>query len=99
METITLPSGSEHLFTYPPHYFLKLRPHSLGVAYRGSSLVCYNVTYLEYKSACGVVVYAIPVSHITDMRELAMDVLQCDRIISKATLNSHGEVDAPSLIK
>ena len=33
---------------------LKLFPHSLGIAYRGSSLVCYSVTYLEYKSLCHV---------------------------------------------
>ena len=56
------------------------------VAYCGSSLVCYSVTYLEHKSACRVV-YAIPLSHISDIRELAIDFFgrhsrmgrKCDR--------------------
>ena len=48
----------------------KLLPWTLGVAYRGSSLVCYSVTYLEYKSPRRVV-YAIPMSHISDIHELA----------------------------
>ena len=65
----------------PPEFLtLKLLPHSLGVAYRSSSLVCYSVTYLEYKSACRVV-YAIPLSHISDIRELAMEFFIIDRII------------------
>ena len=51
---------------------LKLLSHSLGVAYS------YSVTYLEYKSACRVV-YAIPLSHISDIRELAMEFLLFDR--------------------
>ena len=57
---------------------LKLLPHSLGEAYRVSSLVCYSVTYLEYKSACRVV-YAMPLSHISDIRELAMEYFIIDR--------------------
>ena len=57
---------------------LKLLPHSLGVAYHGSSLVCYRATYLEYKSPCRIV-YAIP--HISDIRELAMEFFIIDRII------------------
>ena len=78
---------------------VKLLPHSLGVAYRGSSLVCYSVTYLEYKSACRVV-YAILLSHISDIRELSMEFFRVtENYISKATLNIHGKVDAPSLIK
>ena len=69
---------------------LKLLPHDLGVAYRGPSLVCYSVT--EYKSACRVV-YAIPLSHISDIRELAMAfLLLTNNYISKATLNIHGKV-------
>ena len=59
-------------------WHLKLLPHDLGVAYHGSSLVCYSVTYLEYKSACRVV-YAIPLSHISDIRELAMEFVIIDR--------------------
>ena len=46
---------------------LRLLPHSLGVAYRGSSVVSYSVTYLECKSACRVV-YAIPLSRNSDIR-------------------------------
>ena len=60
---------------------LKLLPHDLGVAYHGSSLVYYSVTYLEYKTACRVV-YAIPLSHVSDIRELAMAfAIICQRII------------------
>ena len=66
-------SGLVHFCAQATGY-LKLLPHSVGVAYRGSSLVCYSVTYLEYKSACRVV-YAIPLSHLSDIRELAMDFL------------------------
>ena len=55
-----------------------LLPHRLGVAYRDSSLVCYRVTHLEYKSACRVV-YASPLSHISDIRELAIDFFLFDR--------------------
>ena len=81
------------------NYYLKLLPHSLGVAYRGSSLVCYSVTYLEYKSACRVV-YTISLSHISDIRELAMAfLLLTENYISKATLNIYGKVYAPSLHK
>ena len=53
---------------------LKLLTRDLGVAYRGSSLVCYSVTYvwnIGHKSAFRVV-YAIPLSNISDIRELAM---------------------------
>ena len=57
---------------------LKLLPHSLGVTHRGSSLFCYSVTYLEYKTACRIV-YVIPLSHIIDIRELAMKFLLFDR--------------------
>ena len=41
-------------------YLKKKLPHDRGVAYHGSSLVCYiySVTYLEYKSACQVI-YAV----------------------------------------
>ena len=79
--------------------FLKLLPHSLGVVYRGSSLVCYSVTYLDYKSACRVV-YAIPLSHISDIRELPFFFhlyieFVTENYISKATLNIHGKCDAP----
>ena len=45
---------------------LRLLPHA-------SSLVCYSVTYLEYKNAFCRVVYAIPLSHVRDIRELAME--------------------------
>ena len=73
-----------------PDIFERLNqiPHSLGVAYRGSSLVCYSVTYLEYKSAC-LVVYAITLWHISDIRELAMEfLLLTENYISKATLKA-----------
>ena len=53
---------------------LKLLHH----AHRSSSLVCYSVTYLEYKSVCRVV-YAIPMSHISDIREFAMAFFIIDR--------------------
>ena len=61
---------------------LKLLPHSLGVgvAYRGSSLVCCSVMYLEYNSA-RLVVYTIPLSHISDIRELAMEFFRVFREI------------------
>ena len=49
---------------------VNLHRHDLAVAHRGAGLVCYSVTYLEYKSACPAV-YAIPLSHISDIRELA----------------------------
>ena len=59
---------------------LNLHRHDLAVAHRGAGLVCYSVTYLEYKSACPAV-YAIPLSHISDIRELARNFLESDRII------------------
>ena len=58
---------------------LNLHRHDLAVAHRGTGLVCYSVMWLEYKSACRVVVYAIPLSHISDIRELAMELLESDR--------------------
>ena len=57
---------------------LNLHHHDLAVAHRGSGLVCYSLTYLEYKSACRAV-YAIPLSHSSDIRELAMEFLESDR--------------------
>ena len=57
---------------------LNLHRHDLAVAHRGAGLVCYSVTYLEYKSACPAV-YAIPLSHISDIRELARNFLESDR--------------------
>ena len=51
---------------------LNLHRHDLAVAHCGSGLVCYSLTYLEYKSACEAV-YATPLSHIGDIRELAME--------------------------
>ena len=74
---------------------LKLLRHDLGIANRGSSLVCYSLTYLEYKSLYRVI-YAIPLSHISDIRELAVFFLLTNNYISKATLNIHGKIDAPS---
>ena len=84
-----------------PAFTLKPLPRDLGVAYRGSILVCYSVTYLEYKSACRVI-YAIPLSHISDIRELAKPMaflLLTDNYISKAALNINGKVDASSVHK
>ena len=46
------------------------------------------------------VVYAIPLSHISDIRELAMAfLLLTENYISKATLYIHGKVDGPSVHK
>ena len=59
---------------------LNLHRHDLAVAHRGAGLVCYSVTYRTYKSACRAV-YAIPLSHIRDIRELARNFLESDRII------------------
>ena len=59
---------------------LNLHRHDLAVAHRGAGLVCYSVTYLEYKSVCRAV-YAIPLSHIRDIRELARNFLESDIII------------------
>ena len=53
---------------------------------------------MEYKSACRAV-YAIPLSHISDIRELAMELFACDReLYFKSSINIHGKRDAPSLI-
>ena len=55
--------------------------------------------YLEYKCACRAV-YANPLSHISDIRELAMEFCACDRdLYFKCPINMHGKRDAPSLIK
>ena len=79
--------------------WLNLHRHDLAVAHRGAGLVCYSVTYLEYKSACPAV-YAIPLSHISDIRELARNFLESDReLYFKRPINIHGKLDAPSLIK
>ena len=78
---------------------LNLHRHDLAVAHRGAGLVCYSVTYLEYKSACRAV-YAIPLSHIRDIRELARNFFESDReLYFKCPINIHGKLDAPSLIK
>ena len=65
------------------HDILKLLPHSLGVAYRGSSLVCHSVMYLAYSTACRVL-YAVFLACIDDICVLVLKI-----IISKATLNIH----------
>ena len=73
----------------------------LAVAHCGAGLVCYSVTYLEYKSACRAV-YAIPLSHIRDIRVLARNFLESDReLYFKRPINIiiHGKLYAPSLIK
>ena len=57
---------------------LNLHRHDLAVAHRGAGLVCYSVTYLEYKSECRPV-SAIALSHISDIRELARNFLESDR--------------------
>ena len=73
--------------------------HDLAVAHRGAGLVCYSVTYLEYKSACRAV-SAIPLSHISDIRELARILLESDReLYLKRPINIHVKLDAPYLIK
>ena len=73
--------------------------HDLAVAHRGAGLVCYSVTYLEYKSACRAV-YAIPLSHISDIRELARHLLESDRgLYFKRAINFQWKLDAPYLIK
>ena len=78
---------------------LNLHRHDLAVAHRGLGVVCYSVTYLEYQSACRAV-YASPLSHISDIRELPMEFLKCDReLYFKSPINIHGKLDAPSLIK
>ena len=78
---------------------LNLHRHDLAVAHRGSGLVCYSVTYLKYKSACRAV-YALPLSHISDIRELARNFLESDReLYFKRPITIHGKLDAPSLIK
>ena len=53
---------------------------TLGLAYHGSSLVCYSVTYVEYKSVCRVV-YAIPLWLISDIRELAIWAIPAETTI------------------
>ena len=83
-------------FTY---FNLNLHRHDLAVAHRGAGLVCYSVTYLEYKSACRAV-SAIALSHIRDIRELARNFLESDReLYFKRPINIHGKLDAPYLIK
>ena len=78
---------------------LNLHRHDLAVAHRGAGLVCYSVTYLEYKSACRAV-SAIALSHISDIRELARNFLESDReLYFKRPINIHGKLDAPYLIK
>ena len=78
---------------------LSLHRHDLAVAHRVAGLVCYSVARLEYKSACRAV-YAIPLSHISDIRELARNFLESDReLYFKRPINIHGKLDAPSLIK
>ena len=78
---------------------LNLHRHDLAVAHRGAGLVCYSVTYLEYKSACPAA-YAIPLSHISDIRESVRNFLESDReLYFKCPINIHGKLDAPSLIK
>ena len=80
-------------------YNLNLHRHDLAVAHRGAGLVCYSVTYLEYKSACRAV-SAIALSHISDIRELARNFLESDReLYFKRPINIHGKLDAPYLIK
>ena len=54
---------------------------------------------MEYKSACRAV-YAILLSHISDIRELARIFLESDReLYFKRPIDIHGKRDAPSLIK
>ena len=63
---------------------LKLLHHDLGVAYRGSRLVCYNVMYVSGRLLA------------LDIRELAtwiLLLLLTNNYISKAI---HGKFDAPS---
>ena len=59
---------------------LKLLPHGLGVAYRGSSLVFRSITYLSYSTAC-LVVYAVFLACIDDICVLSLKIIICDRII------------------
>ena len=81
------------------YFILNLHGHDLAVAHRGAGLVCYSVTYLEYKSTCPAA-YAIPLSHISDIRESARNFLESDReLYFKCPINIHGKLDAPSLIK
>ena len=45
-------------------------------------------------------VYAIPLSHISDIRELARNFLESDRkLYFKRPINIHGKLDAAYLIK
>ena len=91
------PSGG--MISFGSSTLLNLHRHYLAVAHRGAGLVCYSVTYLEYKSSCRVV-YAIPLSHISDIRELARNFVESDReLYFKRPINIHGKLDAPSLIK
>ena len=64
----------------------------LNLHRRGAGLVCYSVTFLEYKSACRAV-YAIPLSHISDIRELGRNLLESDReLYFKRPINIHGKL-------
>ena len=78
---------------------LNLHRHDFAVAHRGAGLVCYSVTYLEYKSACRAV-SAIALSHISDIREFARNLLESDReLYFKRPINMNGKLYAPYLIK
>ena len=74
---------------------LNLHRHDLAVAHRSTALVCYSVTYLEYKSASPAV-YTIPLSHISDIREFAWNFLESDReLYFKRPINIQWKHDAP----
>ena len=57
---------------------LKLLPHSLGMAYRGSSLVCHSITCLAYSTAYGIV-YVVFLACIYDSLVLALKIIISDR--------------------
>ena len=98
-ETIALLIGFFHTCSGIGKTILNLHRHDLAVAHLGAGLVCYSVTYLEYKSACPAA-YAIPLSHISDIRESARNFLESDiELYFKCHINIHGKLDAPSLIK
>ena len=76
---------------------LNLHRHDLAVAHRGAGLVCYSVTYLAYKSACPAA-YAIPLSHISDIRESARNFWSLtENYISNALLIFMGNLMLPLL--
>ena len=90
---------SHRLFESIAVILLNLHRHDLAIAHCGAGLICYCVTYLECKSACRAV-YAIPLSHISDIRELARNFLESDReLYFKRPINIHGKLGAPYLIK